>query len=107
MSDGQLPRRSLSADDRKLLVGSLGVLLAVFALVASNVAANHSPKPHGVPIGIVGTPAVADAARVELARAAPGAYAVHSYRSLTAARTAVLHRSIYGAFRPGPAPVLL
>ena len=62
MSDGQLPRRSLSADDRKLLVGSLGVLVAVFALVSSNVAANHSPKPHGVPIGIVGTPAVVDVA---------------------------------------------
>jgi hypothetical protein len=89
------------------LVGSLGVLLAVFALVSSNVAANHSPKPHSLPIGIVGTPAVADAARAELARAVPGAYDVRAYRSLTAARTAVLHRSIYGAFQPAPAPVLL
>jgi hypothetical protein len=89
------------------LVGSLGVLLAVFALVSSNVAANHSPKPHGLPIGIVGTPAVADAARAELARAAPGAFEVHPYRSLTSARTAVSHRSIYGAFGPAPAPVLL
>ena len=106
-SDGKLPRRSLSPDDRKLLVGSLGVLLAVFALVASNVAANHSPKPHGLPIGIVGTPAVADAAGAELARTAPGAYEVHAYRSPSAARTAVLHRSIYGAFQPAPAPVLL
>jgi hypothetical protein len=101
------PRRSFSPDDRKLLVGSLGVLLAVFALVSSNVAANHSPKPHGLPIGIVGTPAAADATGAELARAAPGAYEVHAYLSLTAARTAVLHRSVYGAFRPAPAPVLL
>ena len=100
-------RLSLTPDDRKLLVGSLVVLLAVFALVSSNVAANHSPKPHGLPIGIVGTPAVADVARAELARAAPGAFAVHPYRSLTSARTAVLHRSVYGAFQPVPAPVLL
>ena len=107
MSDRPPPRRSLSPDDRKLLVGSLGVLLAVFALVASNVAANHSPKPHDLPIGIVGTPAVADAARAELARAAPGAYAVHPYRSLASARNAVLHRSVYGAFQPAPSPVLL
>ena len=107
MSDGQLPRRSLSADDRKLLVGSLGVLVAVFALVSSNVAANHSPKPHGVPIGIVGTPALAGVADAELARAAPGAFDVHAYRSLSSARTAVLHRSVYGAFQPFPAPVLL
>jgi len=101
------PRRSLSPDDRKLLLGSLGVLVAVFALVSSNVAANHSPKPHGLPIGIVGTPAVAGVAGAELARAAPGAFEVHAYRSLTSARTAVLHRSVYGAFAPAPAPVLL
>lgn len=107
MSDGTPRRRSLSPDDRKLLVASLGVLVAVFALVLSNVAANHSPKPHGLPIGIVGTPAVADAARAELARAAPGAFEVHTYRSLTSARTGVLHRSVYGAFQPIPSPVLL
>ena len=107
MSDGTPPRRSLSPDDRKLLVASLGVLVAVFALVASNVAANHSPKPHSLPIGIVGTPAVTDAARAELARAAPGAFEVHGYQSLTTAKTAVLHRSVYGAFQPIPSPVLL
>ena len=100
-------RRSLSPDDRKLLVASLGVLVAVFALVSSNVAANHSPKPHNLPIGIVGTPAVAAAARAEFARAAPGAFEVHAYRSLTMARTAVFHRSIYGAFQPVPSTVLL
>src|SRR6476659_3598576 len=67
-------RRSLSPDDRKLLMASLGVLVAAFALVSSNVAANHSPRPHGLPIGIVGTPAVVNAARAELAedrRASP------------------------------------
>ncbi len=105
--DGAPPRRSLSADDRKLLVASLGILVAVFALVSSNVAANHSPKPHSLPIGIVGTPAVATAARAELARAAPGAFEVRAYPSLTAARTAVLDRSVYGAFQPVPSTVLL
>ena len=107
MSDGTSPRRSLSPDDRKLLVASLGVLVLVFALVSSNVAANHSPKPHSLPIGIVGTPAAAGAAGAQLARAAPGAFDVHAYRSLATARTAVLHRSVYGAFQPVPLPVLL
>jgi hypothetical protein len=101
------PRRSLSPDDRRLLIGPLAVLVAVFALVSSNVAANHSPKPHGLPIGIVGTPAVVDVARAEFARAAPGAFEVHAYRSLASASTAVLHRSVYGAFQPAPAPMLL
>jgi hypothetical protein len=89
------------------LIGSLGVLVAVFALVSSNVAANHSPKPHGLPIGLVGTAAVVDVARDGLARAAPGAFEVHAYGSLASARTAVLHRSVYGAFQPAPTPVLL
>jgi hypothetical protein len=107
VSEGKATRQALPPDDRKLLGASLGVLVAVFALVSSNVAANHSPKPHSLPIGIVGTPAVADAARAELARAAPGAFAVHAYLSLTAARTAVLDRSLYGAFQPVPSPLLL
>jgi Protein of unknown function (DUF3533) len=107
MGDGTSPRRSLSPDDRKLLLASLGILVAVFALVSSNVAANHSPKPHGLPIGIVGTSAVAVAARAELTRAAPGAFEIHAYQSLASARTAVLHRSVYGAFQPVPSPVLL
>jgi hypothetical protein len=107
MSDGTSPRRSLSPEDRKLLGASLGTLVAVFALVSSNVAANHSPKPHSLPIGIVGTPAAASAARAGLARAAPGAFEVRAYRSLIAARTAVLHRSVYGACQPVPSPVLL
>jgi hypothetical protein len=89
------------------LIASVGVLVLVFALVSSNVAANHSPKPHSLPIGIVGTPAVAGAAGAQLARAAPGAFEVHAYRSLATARTGVLHRSVYGAFQPFPLPVLL
>ena len=107
MTSGTPTRRALSGDDRKLLFASLGVLLAVFALVTSNVAANHSPKPHGLPVGIVGTPAVDHAVGAQLARAAPGAFKVHSYPSLASARTAVLHRSVYGAFQPVPSPVLL
>ena len=89
------------------MLASLGVLVAVFALVSSNVAANHSPKPHNLPIGIVGTAAVDGAAGAELARAAPGAFEVHAYPSLPSARTGVLHRSVYGAFQPAPSPALL
>src|SRR5262245_1123984 len=107
MNDGTSPRRSLSPDDRKLLVSTFGVLVSAFSMPSSNAAANHSPKPHSLPIGIVGTPAVAGAAGTQLARAAPGAFKVHAYRSLSTARTAVLHRSVYGAFQPVPLPVLL
>jgi hypothetical protein len=40
-------------------------------------------------------------------RRAPGAYQIHAYSSLAAAQTAILHRVIYGAFRPVPSPLLL
>jgi hypothetical protein len=107
MSDETRLRRSLPPDDRRLLGASLGVLAAVFALVSSNVAANHSPQPHDLPIGIVGTSVVTQAAEAALGRAAPGAFKVHAYQSLTAAKTGVLHRSVYGAFQSAPSPVLL
>jgi hypothetical protein len=71
------------------------------------VAANHEPRPHNLPLGIIGpAPAVA-AITGQLDRRAPGAFAVRAYGSPAAARTAILHRSIYGALEPGPPPVLL
>src|SRR5437764_914853 len=96
-----------AAEDRRLLIALVGVLVVVFALVGSNVAANHSPKPHHVPLGVVGTPPVVGAVAGPLERRAPGAYRIHQYSSPAAARTAVLHRRIYGAYRPVPSPVLL
>jgi hypothetical protein len=95
------------AEDRRLLIALVGVLVVVFALVGSNVAANHAPKPHHVPVGIVGTPPVVRAVAGPLGQRAPGAYQVHEYSSLAAARAAILHRSVYGAYLPGRAPLLL
>jgi hypothetical protein len=89
------------------LIGLVGVLVVVFALVGSNVAANHSPKPHHVPLGVIGRPPVLSAVADALGRRAPGAYQVHAYTSLASAQTAILHRAVYGAFRPRPSPLLL
>jgi FtsH-binding integral membrane protein len=101
------PGGTVSSGDRRLVMAMLAVLIAVFALVYSNVAANHSPKPHNLPVGIVGPGPAADAARAQLARVEPGGFKVYDYASLSAAKTAVLNRSIYGAYEPAPAPVLL
>ena len=106
-SDPTTRRRLISPDNRKLLAAVLGVLLAVFALVFSNVAANHAPRPHEVPVGIVGSPHLVATVRGELQFRVPGGYEVSGYDSLAAAKTAILHRSVYGAFQPGPHPVLL
>ena len=101
------PTPSLAAKDRRLLLALLGVLVVVFALVASNVAANHAPKPHHVPIGVVGPPPVVRTVAGALGRRAPGAYQIHAYSSLAAARAAILGRTVYGAIQPLPSPLLL
>jgi hypothetical protein len=100
-------RPKIAAQDRRLLIALLGVLVVVFALVGSNVAANHAPKPHHVSIGIIGTPPEVGAVTGFVDRRAPGAYQIHAYSSLAAAQTAISHRVIYGAFRPVPSPLLL
>jgi hypothetical protein len=99
-------RAALSPDNRALVITLAGVLAVVFIFVASNVAASHAPKPHDLPVGVAGPPLVSAAAR-QLDRRAPGAFQILGYPSPAAARTAILHRSIYGAFDPGPPPSLL
>jgi hypothetical protein len=94
-------RGVLSADNRKLLLVVVAVVAAIFTMVVSNVAANHAPKPHHVPVGVIGSPQVVGAAASRLRHSAPGAYRIHGYGSSAAARTAILHRRVYGAFRPG------
>ena len=105
--EGTSRPRAFSAQDRRLVLALVAVLVVVFALVGSNVAASHSPKPHDVPVGVVGTPPVTGAASAALRTRAPGAYRVHEYTSLAPARTAILHRTVYGAYRPLPSPELL
>jgi hypothetical protein len=96
-----------SPGNRKILFVLAGMLALVFVFVGSNVAANHEPRPHGLPLGIVGPPPAVAAITGQLDRRDPGAFAVRAYRSPAAARTAILHRSIYGALQPGPPPGLL
>jgi hypothetical protein len=96
-----------SPGNRKILFVLAGMLALVFVFVGSNVAANHEPRPHGLPLGIAGPPPAVAAVTGQLDRRAPGAFAVQGYGSPAAARTAILHRSIYGALEPGPRPVLL
>jgi hypothetical protein len=97
----------LSPDNRKLLIALLAIPAAIFALVGSNVGANHAPKPQDLPVGVVGTPSAVRAAAVRLERRTPNGFSVHRYPSLADARAAILHRSVYGALRPGRRPLLL
>ncbi len=97
----------MSSGNRKILFVLAGMLALVFVFVGSNVAANHAPRPHDLPLGIVGPPQAVAASTRQLDRRATGAFAILAYGSPAAARTGILHRSIYGALEPGPPPVLL
>lgn len=97
----------LAVANRKLLLAVLALLVAAFAFVGSNVEANHAPKPHHVPVGIIGTAATYAAAESAFAQGAPGAYQFRIYSSLGTARKGILNREVYGAYRPGPPPLLL
>lgn len=100
-------RLALSPENRNLVIALAGVLAVVFIFVIANVAANHEPKPHHLPVGVVGPPQLVSATARQLDRRAPGAFQILGYRSPAAARTAILHRTVYGAFDPGPPPSLL
>lgn len=99
-------RAALSQENRKLVIALAGVLAVVFIFVSANVAANHEPKPHHLPVGVVGPPQLVSATARQLDRREPGAFQVLGYRSPAAARTAILHRAVYGAFDQGPPPSL-
>ncbi len=96
-----------SPGNRTLLIALTALLTLIFLVVGVNVAADHEPRPHDLPVGIARPPGSVSVIRSRLDRSAHGAFAISAYSSTAAARTAVLHRSIYGALDLGPPPVLL
>jgi len=83
---------------RRPLVTALGVVLVVQALfVTSYVGALHSPRPHGVALGVVGHSSMPRAVGKQFSlRIVP-------YSSETAALRAIDERRVVGAFILGPA----
>lgn len=73
-----------------LLIGTL--FIAIF------LAAFHSPKPHDLPVGIVGSGRQIETVEQTLDTSSPGMIAFTAYPSATAAQHAVEHRQVYGAY---------
>ncbi len=78
------------------------VTVQVIAVLAFVLPA-HDPRPHDVPVGVVGPPAAARA--IEAAR--PGAFDVRRFASAAAAEEAIRDRDVYGAIIPGERRVLV
>jgi nucleotide-binding universal stress UspA family protein len=75
------------------------VASAAFAaiFVALTLSAFHAPRPHDLPVGIVGPAAVTSRVEHALDSAAPGAFGWRSYPSEAGARTGIAQREVDGA----------
>ena len=75
------------------------VACAAFAavFVALAVGAYHAPRPHDLPVGIVGSATVTGGVEHALDTALPGAIGWHSYPSAADARTGIMQREVDGA----------
>jgi hypothetical protein len=74
----------------------LGGLVLLFAFTALYVTAFHAPRPHGLDVGVVGSPQHAAQVQRALDGRAPGAFDVHRYGDEEQARAALLDTDVRG-----------
>jgi hypothetical protein len=79
----------------------LGGLALLFAFTALYVAAYHAPRPKGLDVGVVGTPAEAAQVQSALDDRDRGAFDVRRYDNEGQARLALLHTDVHGVLVPG------
>jgi len=84
------------------LIGAIAVTVISLVFIVSYIGALHAPGPHSVPTGVVGGQVRTSAVSRTLDRAVPGSYDVTSYPTATAARHAIIVRTVDVAavFRP-------
>src|SRR5258707_12115198 len=75
------------------LVGGLVLLVALIGLIGSAIS---DPRPHDIPVGLVGPDAAIQKLSPAFASAAPGAFHFTSYPSEEAGRAALASRSADG-----------
>jgi hypothetical protein len=81
------------------LVGGLALLLALAGLIGTAI---RDPRPHDIPVGLVGPAAATQQIAGAFGANAPGAFRFSSYESEPAARAAIDARQIDGALVVGP-----
>ncbi|MCI3221567.1 hypothetical protein [Streptomyces sp. NP-1717] len=99
------------AATRRMLLGPMVIgLFLVLAFAGLMIPALQDPKPHDVPIGVVGPAGTGDKIDQQLQAASPDAFDVTSYGSEGAVRDALMDHEIYGALlftAPQQPPTLL
>jgi hypothetical protein len=89
---------------RGVLVPALVATVIGLAFVVVFLDAFHAPVPHDLPVGVVGSPAQVEQVRTTLDAEQ---FAVRGLPDEAAARTALLHADVFGAFLPGTPARLL
>lgn len=93
---------------RAIVMPVATVLLIGLVFVSVYLSAFHQPRPHNLPLGVVGSAVQATQVADGLGANAPGSFAVTRYDDAAAAVSALRHRDIYGALDlTGGAPRLL
>jgi hypothetical protein len=82
------------------LLGGLVLLVALIGLIGSAI---NDPRPHDIPVGLVGPDAAVQKLTSAFASAAPGAFHFMSYPTEEAGRAALDSRSVDGLLLLGPA----
>lgn len=77
---------------------ALVVLTIGTVFVSVYLAAFHAPRPHRLPVAVVGPGRAADRVQAGLDAGLPGGFAVHDYPDVTGARRALAHRTVYAAY---------
>jgi hypothetical protein len=95
-------RRERRRIEAAALLGALAVTVVSAVFIVSFIGGLHTPGPRSVPVGLVGSPAQASSLGTMLGHRAPGAFAISSYPTESAARAAIGDRTIDAALVPGP-----
>src|SRR5215831_17034579 len=81
------------------LVAGLVVLVALLGLIGTAI---RDPRPHDIPVGLVGPDQAIQPMTAALAQKAPGAFTVTTYDSEDSARAALDRRDVDGVVLVGP-----
>jgi hypothetical protein len=97
MTGSPHPSHGVSYPVTALFMAAVFLLGAAF--IASYVGGLHAPRPHRVPVAVVGPPDTADRVGAALNRRGR-AFDTRPYPTTEAAQRAIRHRDVYGAYVP-------
>ncbi|WP_261556016.1 ABC transporter permease [Frankia tisae] len=105
--DASAPRAGLAAAAAMFVPVAFALVIgAIF--ISVYLASFHAPRPHDLPVGVVGSTAGAAQVGARLSAQQPGAFQIRALADAASARSAVKHGDLFAAYVPaGDVPQLL